>query len=413
MANQFVFTDWVSEEALRLLLNKLVVADVFNTTWRKDFEQEFPIGDTVRIKLPQLFTIRDGLGYTPQPINRLNTTASINLVKGVDFEYDDMEKMLYMERSLEEISEQYIEPAVTQIAQEIDSQAALFATLWTNNFVGVLGVDPTTITTFQQARQRMIELACPPSGERLMIIPPAVNTSLVPALASLFNPSSEISRQYKEGSIGKLSNFDWFESMSLYRQTAGTQAATVTINGAGQSGSSLAITGTAGDTFNQGDSFSIAGVNQVNPRTRRTLSNVPKQFVVTAPLTLVGGGNAADVLQISPAIFLPGSQYQNVDAGPATGALITPWPGTPSPNGKSGSIGLAIHRDAFALVSGTFETPKAVEMATQTRDKTTGISIRYVKAWDPIQSKLINRWDVAFGFGVLYADNCAVKVLGA
>jgi hypothetical protein len=52
-------------------------------------------------------------------------------------------------------------------------------------------------------------------------------------------------------------------------------------------------------------------------------------------------------------------------------------------------------------------------MATQTRDKATGISIRYVRAWDPIQSKLINRWDVAFGFGVLYADSCAVKVLGA
>lgn len=192
MANQFVFTDWVSTEALRLLINKLVVAGIFNTDWKKDFEQDFPVGDTVRIKLPQRFTIRDGLGYTPQPINRLNTTAAINIVKGVDFEYDDMEKMLKMERSLEEISEQYIEPAVAQIAQEIDSQAALFAYQWTNNFVGTLGVDPNAIAIFEQARQRLFELACPPSGEKMFCIPPAVNTAMVPALVSLLNPSSQI-----------------------------------------------------------------------------------------------------------------------------------------------------------------------------------------------------------------------------
>ena len=410
MANQFVFTDWVSTEALRLLINKLVVAGIFNTDWKKDFEQDFPVGDTVRIKLPQRFTIRDGLGYTPQPINRLNTTAAINIVKGVDFEYDDMEKMLKMERSLEEISEQYIEPAVAQIAQEIDSQAALFAYQWTNNFVGTLGVDPNAIAIFEQARQRLFELACPPSGEKMFCIPPAVNTAMVPALVSLLNPSSEISKLYKNGSLGQLVGFEFYESMSLWRHTAGTQAAGVTVNGAGQQGSTLAITATAGDTFNQGDKFSIALVNQVNPMTRRTLSTVVKQFTVTAPLTAIGGGNAADLLQISPAIFLPGSQYQNVDAGPATGAALTMWPGTASPSGKSGAIGLALHRDAFALVSGKFEVPKAVEMASQTVDPITGAAIRYVRAWDPIQSKMVNRWDVAFGFGVLYADNCAVAL---
>lgn len=411
MANQFVFTDWVSDEALRLLINKLVVASIFNTDWREDFAKEFPIGDTVRIKLPQRFTIRDGLGYSPQPINRLNTTASINLVKGVDFEYDDMEKMLKMERSLEEISEQYIAPAVAQLAQEVDSQAALFAMNWANNYVGQLGVDPNSMTTFQAALQRMEELACPPDDEKIMCIPPQVATSLIPALSSLFNPSSEISRQFKRGSMGQMSGFgEWYNSMSLWRFTAGTQAGAVTINGAGQSGTTLAINCTAGDTFNQGDIFSVANVNQVNPMTRRVLSNTPKQFVVTAPFVGLGGGNAADVLNISPAIFGPGTQYANVDALPADAATITPWPGTPSPNGKTSAQGLALHRDAFALVSGKFEVPKAVEMATQTVDKKTGIGIRYVRAWDPIQSKMVNRWDMAYGFGVLYSDSCAVRI---
>jgi len=413
-ANQFVFTDWVSMEALRLLINKLVVASKFNTSWREDFEKEFPIGQTVRIKLPQRFLVRQGLAYTPQPINRLNTTASINIVKGVDFEYDDMEKMLKMERSLEEISEQYIEPAVAQLAQEIDSDAALFAAQWANNIVGVLGTDPNSTTTIEQARQRLFELSgYEGTGEKLLIIPPQVSTAIVPALQNLLNPAEEIARMFKRGVLGTAMGFTWYESASLWRLTAGTQAGTNTVNGAGQTGSSLAITATAGDTYNIGDVISIANVNQVNPMTRRFLAQIPKQFVVTAPLTAIGGGNPADVLQISPSIFPPGSQYQNVDNGPVNGANLTSWPGTSSPNGKSGVQALALADDAFALVSGKFETPKAVEMATQTRDKETGISIRYVRAWDPVQSKMINRWDMAYGFGVLYADSECVRILCA
>ena len=58
-------------DALRLLLNKLEVVSCFNTEWQKEFEQEFPIGSVSQVKIPQRFTIRDGLGYNPQAINRL------------------------------------------------------------------------------------------------------------------------------------------------------------------------------------------------------------------------------------------------------------------------------------------------------------------------------------------------------
>lgn len=300
---------------------------------------------------------------------------------------------------------------MAQIAQEIDTRAALFAYQNSNNIVGVLGIDPNSATTFMQARQRLIELACPPGGEKGMIVPPAVNTALVPALQSLFNPSSEIAEQYKEGSLGKLWGFDWYEAMSLFRHTAGTWAGAVTITNANESGTSLTITATAGDTFNVGDVFAIANVNQVNPMTRRALSTVAKTFVVTAPLTAAGGG--ADVLNISPSIFGPGSQYQNVDSLPASGAALTLFPGTPSPNGKSGAQGLWIHRDAFAMVGVKLESPKATELTAQSRDKKTGIPIRFVRMFDPIQSKMVNRWDTVIGFGQLYADNCSGRVLCA
>lgn len=412
MSNQFVFADWVTMESLRILTNKLVMPQFFNTSYSREFTKEYPIGETLRVKLPQRFTVRDGLGYSPQAINRINTTITCNQIFGVDFEWDSAEKALNMERGEDQVRSQYIEPIMAQLAQEIDSRCIQWAYQNTNNVVGVLGTNPTTITTFQQARQRLIEKACPPGKKKGMVIAPSINTSLVPALANTFNPTSEISKQYKEGSIGILSGFDWYESPALYKHTAGTWASTVSVKGASQTGSSLTITATANDTFNVGDVFSIANVKAVNPSTRRVIDTVNNaQFVVTQALTAVGGG--VDVIQISPSIFGPGSQYQNVDALATDGAVMTLFPGTTGPNGLSGVQNLAITEDAFALVGVQLEKPKAVEVSSQTRDPESGIAIRFVRAWDNIQSKMTNRFDVLLGFGNLYPDNCSVRVLGA
>ena len=103
----------------------------------------------------------------------------------------------------------------------------------------------------------------------------------------------------------------------------------------------------------------------------------------------------------------------NVDALPVAGATVTFFPGTASPNGLSGVQGLAITKDAFALVGVKLQMPKAVEMSSQTRDPDTGLSVRFVRAWDPVFSKMINRFDVLMGFGALYPDNCCVRVLCA
>ena len=306
-------------EALRLLVNKLQVAQFFDTQWMRQFEKEFAVGASVQVKLPQKFTVRTGLGYQPQPINRITTTVNCNLIKGIDFEWDSIEKALEMERSNAEISKQYIEPAAAQLAQQIDSDAAYFAATNANNIVGVLGTDPTSTSTIMAARQRLFELACPWTGEKGMIVTPSVNTALVPALQSLFNPSSDISRQYKEGSIGKLNGFDWYECMSLARLTAGTAGTGGTFTVAaftagtlvGGGSNTITVNLTAGETLLVGDVFNIAAVNQVNPMTRTVLTPVLKQFVVTQPLTAAGGG--VDVVQFQPPIYGPGSR--SIEAG--------------------------------------------------------------------------------------------------
>lgn len=409
MANSFTgsIVDWVTNESLRILVNKLAVAEIFNTDYSKDFTQAFPVGEVVRVKLPQRFTVRNGLGYQPQAINRITTTVACDQVFGVDFEMDSVETALKVERGMDAIRREYIDPAMSQLAQEIDSRAAQWAYLNTNNIVGALGTNPTAMSTYNAARARMVENACPP-GEKRMVISPGMQGSIANTLATVFNPTSTISDVFKEGKLSTSAEGfqSWFESMSLYSHTAGTWAGTVETSTGGQSGSSLTLTATTGDTFLVGDVFNLEGVYNVNPKTRRSTGTL-KQFVITQNTTAAA---SAATIYFQPAIVGPGSQYQNVSALPANGADLTLMPGTTSPNAKSGIQGLALHRDAFALVGVKLEVPKAVEASSIARDPDTGIAIRYVKMFDPIQSKMVTRFDVLLGFGNLYADNCAVRV---
>ena len=408
MDNSFQFVDWVAAESLRMLLNKLVCAQFASHEYEKEYERDFAVGETVRVKLPQRWLVTDGLAFQPQPINRIYTTINVNQIFGVHFQVDSVERALKMERGREWFKKEYIDKLMAKLANEIDRRFAQFAYQNTSNVVGALGTNPNSMTTFQQARQRLIEQGCPQDGEWGMIYPPAVGTSLIPALASFFNPTSEISKQYKDGSMGKMSGFDWYESVNLWRHTCGTAPTHgVTVAGANQQGSALIVNGTLGDTINQGDIFNIANVNAINPESLNNVSNTLKQFVAQANVVLTGGN---DTVPISPAIFGPGSQYQNVDVLPANGAALTFFPGTVNPQGLSGLQGLAITKDAYAIVGVPLEIPKACEWSARATDPDTGISIALLEMFDPIERKKVTRADVLLGFGALYPDNAAVRV---
>lgn len=412
MANQFLDTNWVSMEILRFLENALEVASVFNTEWESEFGKNFPVGSSVQVKLPQRWLVTNGLGYQPQGIARLATTINLDQVFGIHFEWDSYERLVKMERSKEELEENYLHPAARQLAQEVDSRAALWATQNISNVVGTLGTDATVLNPFLQAERRLFEKACP-QGLRHLCLSPSLLQSYVAANVTQFNPAPEISRMFRRGVVGTAAGWEWYRSNSLYKQTVGTApTGGVTITGAGQSGSTLTVTGTATQAINPGDKFSIANVNGVNPTTRRAGTMGVQNFVYTGsvPFVLTGG---ADQIPIAPAIYGPGSQYQNVDSLPANGAALTFWPGTTNPSGVSGTVSLGLSKFAFAISGGKLEVPKAVERAEQTEDPDTGMAVRFVRAWDQRESKMTNRFDMCIGFGNLYQDNGAVAIAGA
>lgn len=410
MANQFLNTDWVAMEVLRLQLNKLHIAQAFATKWGKEFEKEFAVGSTITVKKPQRWTITDGLGFAAQPVERQSTTISLDQVYHIGFEWDDYEAAVRLERSKAEIREQYLAPAAAKLANELDSRAALFAYRNTPNVFGALGTDPTTEAIYLNAERRLFEKSCP-DGDKYMIISPGMMSAYRAGQAVQFNPGPEIARQYKTGLMGVHAGWEWYRSNNLYRHTAGTWAGAVTVTGAGQSGGTLAITGTAGDTIKRGDRFSILNVNFVNPNSLRVVGAAQVQhFVALADYTLTAG---PDTISIFPSIVGPGSPYQNVDALPANGAALTLWPGTTSPNGKVGTVGLGLaNKQGFGIVGAKYDRPPNTE-CSYASDPQTGISVRFTRWWDGDTAKTKYRFDQCIGFGVLYADEDAVAVVGA
>lgn len=408
MANNFLDTNWVSMKILWILQNALEVASQFNTEWESEFGKTFPVGSSVQVKLPQRWLVTNGLGYQPQGINRLATTINLDQVFGIHFEWDSYERLVKMERSQEELEENYLKPAAVQLAQETDSRAAKFAYQNASGVVGTLGTNSTTIDFAAAADEYLYEKACPKGTRHLILSASQMRSYVVPNVTQ-FNPAPEISRMFRTGVLGTAVGWEWYRSNSLYKHTAGTAVTSLVVTGANQSGNILTITGTGGQTLLQGDKISILNVNGVNPSTRRVISST-QSFTVLASVTLTGG---SDTVQISSSIYGPGSQYQNVDALPADGAAITLWPGTTSPSGKAGTVGLGLSKFAFAMSGGKLEVPKAVERAEQTVDPDTGMAVRFVRAWDQRESKMTNRFDMCLGFGNLYNDNGSVAVAGA
>ncbi len=414
MANVFKVTDWLVMDTLRILKNKRMLSAYFNTDDKDNFGKAFPVGATIRKKFPQRFTSADGLPYQPQAINRRETSITIDQNIQVAFEWDSFEAALKLERGDAALRKEYSEPAAEEIYQQIESRAALWASIHCNNFVGVLGTNPTTFqATTGAARQTLIEMAGW-KGKKAFLIPPKVNTSMVGAAMGLFQDSDSISKQYKEGSMGRQGGFDWFESMSLYDITASTWAGTVEVTST-QTGtdaiSTLTLTCTNGDTFIKGNKFSIAAVKAANPATRRSTGS-DKLFTILSETQTISGTSAT--ITISPAIYGPGSQYQNVNALPLAGADLTLFPGTASPNGKTGTIGFAMTDSAFALAGVKLEGPESGggTICSQIQDPVSGLAVRFLRAFDPELSRWITRYDCALGFGDFYVDNC-IGILSA
>ena len=317
----------------------------------------------------------------------------VSTQKGVDVNFTSAELTL----SLDDFSKRILQPAVSVLAANIEADALNMAND-VYNAVNNIG-SAIALSKVLGARKLLNDNLTPMDDNRSVILNTQDNVDLVDSLKGLFQDSAQISKQYKDGAMGRTAGFDFYENTLMQNQTTGTAAAVTgyLTNGATASGATTLVVDTGTTTFKKGDVITIAGVNRVHPETKAD-TGVLQQFVVTAD-----AGPSATSLAISPAIITSaGGGRQNVTAAPADNAAISKIGGASAIYKPS----LAFHKDAF-----TFATADLIDVsqfgAWGSRQVMDGISMRIARQYDINNDKIPCRIDVLYGYKTLRAQLAA------
>jgi len=390
MSNTILTPDMITREALRILHQKLTFIGSINRAYDSSFAQSgAKIGDTLRIRLPNQYTVRTGAVIGVQDTTESKIDLTVATQKGVDMNFSSAELTL----DLDDFSRRILEPAMAVLASAIEADA--LGTMYKDVYNTVNNVSAAVTYANILAGKRKLQENLAPEGDRTALLTNNDMANLVSAFSTLFNAAPEISKQYRDGVVGRAAGFDFMETSHLTNFTNGARVATTYLTNAAtaQTGSSLIVdTGTGAMVV--GDVFTIADVFAVHPETKVS-TGILQQFVVTE--AYAGGGGT---IKISPAIVASGAT-QNVSNGAANDKQLTFIGTASSTYGQS----MVYHKDAFTFATADLVMPKGVDFAA--REVYDGISIRVVRQYDINNDAFPCRLDVLYGYKTIRAQLAA------
>jgi len=381
MANSLLTPSVITKEALSILHSKLNFIGSIDRQYDDQYAKSgAKIGNDLKIRLPNEFTVRTGATLSSQDVTESSVTLSVATQKGVDFTFSSEE----LSMDIDNFKERYIEPAMSVLASNIESDA-FSMTKDVYNFVNGVGSANTFANVTEAQKQLTLGLA--PYSDRNYMHDPQSVVDMLADTKGLFQDSGSIAKQYKEGMLGRIAGFDHYENTLVPTHTTGTAAATTgyVVNGASQSGSSLTVDG-GSTTFLIGDLVTIAGVNRVHPETKAD-TGVLQNFVITA-----NSGASATTLAISPSISAT-TGTQNVTAVPADNAAIVKLGGA---SGADWTDDLAYAKNSFVFATADLVLPEGIDFAA--REVMDGISMRIVRDYSISADTFPCRIDILYGY---------------
>jgi hypothetical protein len=387
MANSLLTITAITRKALALFRNSNWFLQSVNRQYDDQFAKEgAKIGSTLKIRLPNDYTIRTGPTAAPQDTVESNTTLTLATQKGVDVAFSSVDRTL----SLDDFGTRVLAPMVNNLAGSIAGDVMSMAEGIPNLVRNVDGSNNTispTFTTWATANGLLNALSAP-MGNRQVVVDPITEARTVSSFSGLFNNQEKIGNQYTRGRMGNnVLGFDWSMDQTVLQHTTGTFSAG-TVNGGSQTGTNL-VTNAITGTLTKGDVITIAGVFGVNRVTKQSTGQL-QQFVVTANVA-----TSATLIPIYPAITPGAVQYQTVTASPANSATILLATKASEVYRKN----VAFAPEAFTLATADLPLPKGVhEAARETYD---GISMRMVSAYNISSDQFITRLDILYGYALI------------
>ncbi|KKM03191.1 hypothetical protein LCGC14_1776900 [marine sediment metagenome] len=313
MANTLLTADLIARQALRVLHQKLNFVGNITRSYDPSFQASgWKAGDTLRIALPNEFTVRSGATFSGQDVTEANTSIQVATQKGVDMTgFTSKELSLDLNR----FSQRIIAPAMARLAAAIESDALSMY----KDVAQIVDDDASALAflTFAKGKRQLDESLTPEDDQRIMLLQPVHGVKFIDAVKGLFHSSTQIAQQYRKGKVGEVLNFTVYQNTLLGDHTTGTAAKTTgyTVNGATESGAAITVQ-TGSTTFLKGDIVTFVGANAVHPESKADLGYL-KTFAITA-----NSGGSATSLAITPSLVQTGAK-QNVSAYPTdVGAVV-------------------------------------------------------------------------------------------
>jgi hypothetical protein len=411
VANILAVTDLVAKEALRIAHEKLAFIGTVDRQYDSSFTynpSNGPKGQTLKIRSPNKYLRRTGSRIMDvQDQNEVTQTITVATQDGVDMRFNSQEliQSVNSDAAFDDLSRNYIEPAVSAMLSGIESDFIAFCTKATYQVAGTAGTALTDLTVPGAARAKLNQQAAPKDGNRYIQCDSVTMGSMVNGLKGLFQDSAQIREQYREGMLGRTAMADWYENDRMWTMQNVADVAGEINNGTLTSGiTSLTVDGFTGPVATAGMVFTVEGMYDVHPETKAALPHL-KQFVVTSA-TGTGGVNMTTI-NFSPAmVFSTTNPAQNCSGTPADGNDIT-FVGAASTNYAQQ---LMYHKDAFQFI--TADLPLMGDANMCVRKRSEGLSLRVWQGSDIRTDELLMRVDILYGMAALRPE-WACRMIGA
>lgn len=391
MSNSLLSIDMVTKESLRVAHEKAVFAGTTYREYDDSYAKKgFKIGDTLRIRNPNQYTRRSGSRVmTVQDQSESSQSLTVGTQDGVDMSFNSAE----LELTIDEFSDRYLTPAVSGLVSAIDADYLAAMTKATYNVTGTAGTVIGTsgdISAVGLARAA-IHRGLAPMGQDLSFQLDAVSmATVINGIKADMNPQKDVSTAFRDGYYGRFAGADWYENERAYIHTNGTVGGSTSGSAAvTDGGSNITNDGTA--TVTIGAVFTVSGVFQCHPETKKSTGQL-QQFVITA-------APSGAQMTVSPTTTLTGAK-QNVCKSDSTQLATTDFnTKTLTFVGSSSTAyrhNLMYFTEAFAFA--TADLPLYANENDCSRLTKDGLSLRVWKGPDIRNDQLLMRVDILYGW---------------
>ena len=408
MANSILTPTMITRESLRVLHQKCNFLGNVNRQYDDRFAQTgAKIGQTLNVRMPAKYSVRTGATLSTQDHVERSTPLTVDSQYGVDVSFTSVELTM----SMDDFSKRHIEPAMAQLAAKIEADCLSEAYKLVNNYTNATTNGLITFKRFQQGGANITNNLAPLS-DRAAIMSPDSIVEFNDAIKGLFHASDNISKQYREGIMGRTGGFDVYENTLTPSHTTGSLAGSPVTNGtalgtattanAWVSQTALSVDGaTSGTTIKAGDIITLSGVYDVHPESKVKTGKL-KTFVAQADVTLTTAATAYTVTVKPGLIYGSGNAFQNCalsGVSDTDGLTVTRIGAASSAFGQD----IQFHKDAFVFATADLEDVSKYG-AWGARESMDGISMRLAKQYDITNDAVPCRIDILFGFDGLYPE---------